>query len=236
MYTATGLSEREYSIERYMPLVKRIAYHMMARLPASVEVEDLIQAGTIGLLDAIRRFKEGQGAQFETYAAQRIRGAILDELRGADWLPRGVRRNLRRIEQAVASLEQRLRRPPTEQELASALGVSLEEYQAMLSEARGVQIVHYDDFDDGEDEHFLDRHAVDRQSSVLDRMLDEDFRRRLAAAIEALPEREKLVMSLYYEQEMNLKEIGAVLGVTESRVCQIHTQAIARLRGRLRDL
>ncbi|MGN2391526.1 RNA polymerase sigma factor FliA [Pelomicrobium sp. G1] len=235
MYTATGLSDREYWVERYMPLVKRIAYHMMARLPASVQVEDLIQAGMLGLLDAIQRFQEGQGAQFETYATQRIRGAILDELRAADWMPRSVRRSLRRIEQAIASLEQRLQRPPSEQELARALGVSLEEYQAMLSEARGVQIVHYDDFHESEEEHFLDRHAADPHPSALERIIDEDFRRRLAAAIDELPEREKLVMALYYEQELNLKEIGAVLGVTESRVCQIHSQAVARLRARLRD-
>lgn len=235
MYSATGWGDREYWIEQYMPLVKRIAHHMMARLPASVQVEDLVQAGMIGLLDAINRFQEGQGAQFETYAAQRIRGAILDELRETDWLPRSVRRNLRRIETAVASLEQRLRRPPTEQELAQALDVSLAEYQDMLTEARGAQLVYYDDFDDDGNGHFLDRHAADEGASVLDCILDEDFRKRLAAAIDALPEREKLVMAMYYEQEMTLKEIGAALGVTESRICQLHTQAIARLRSRLRD-
>lgn len=233
MYTAAGVKEPIHRIEDYVPLVKRIAHHMMARLPSSVQLDDLVQAGMIGLLDAINRFSAGQGAQFETYAAQRIRGAMLDELRGADWLPRGVRRNLRRIENAMAALEQRLKRAPTEAELARELGISLADYQNMLSEGRGHPLVSYDDLDEDRGD-FLDRHMAASGHSPLDDVINDETRRRLVTAIDELPEREKLIMAMYYEQEMNLREIGAVLGVSESRVCQIHTQAIARLRGRLR--
>lgn len=235
MYTAVGTQDRQQWIEQYAPLVKRIAHHMMAKLPPCIQVEDMIQAGMIGLLDAINRYTENQGAQFETYAAQRIRGAMLDELRQSDWLPRSLRKNLRRIETAMNVLEQRLRRPPTEQELAHELDMPLSEYQEMLQEARGYQLVYYDDFDDEEDGNFLDRHLPDPGGTPLDQILDSDLRSRLTEAIKELPERERLVMALYYEQELNLKEIGATLNVSESRVCQLHTQAIARLRAKLRD-
>lgn len=235
MYTANGTVGREQWLERYAPLVKRIAHHMMAKLPASVEVDDIIQAGMMGLLDAVSRYEEAQGAQFETYAVQRIRGAILDELRASDWLPRSARRNMRRIENAIHALEQRLRRQPTEQELATHLKLPLADYQAMLSEARGYQIMHYEDLLGSGDENFLDRHLADAQPQLLDGLIDEEMRACLVRAIEDLPEREKLVMSLYYERELNLREIGEVLGVSESRVCQLHTQATARLRARLKD-
>ena len=234
MYNASGQIDIDGQIARYAPLVKRIAHHMMARLPANVQVDDLIQTGMIGLLDAMQRFDATQGAQFETYASQRIRGAILDGLRANDWFPRDVRRNSRRIEEALNVLEQRLGRGASEREVAAELGVSLEEYRKMLQDARGNQLVYYDDFETDGDEHFLDRHCGDSASEPLESLLDEDFKRELAGAIDALPEREKLVMALYYDEELNLKEIGAVLGVGESRVCQLHSQAIARLRGRLK--
>lgn len=234
MYTANGTIDKQGWVEEYAALVKRIAHHMMARLPASVEVNDIIQAGMIGLLDAVNRFEESQGAQFETYAAQRIRGAILDELRAADWLPRGLRKSMRSIENAVHTLEQRLGRAPGEQELADYLGVSLAEYQHMLQEARGYQLLHYEDFSDSGDEHFLDRHAEHAHPGPIEYLMEEEVRARLVDAIDDLPEREKLVMGLYYEQELNLREIGEVLGVSESRVCQLHTQAIARLRAKLK--
>jgi RNA polymerase sigma factor for flagellar operon FliA len=235
MYTAKGKAGREQWLERYAPLVKRIAHHMMAKLPASVEVDDIIQAGMIGLLDAVSRYEEAQGAQFETYAVQRIRGAILDELRASDWLPRSARRNMRQIEAAIHALEQRLRRPPTEQEVASHLKLPLAEYQEMLSDARGYQILHYEDFMGSDEEGFPDRRMADAGPQLIDGLIDDEMRAGLVRAIEDLPEREKLMMSLYYEQELNLREIGEILGVSESRVCQLHTQAIARLRARLRD-
>ncbi|HSQ03486.1 MAG TPA: RNA polymerase sigma factor FliA [Burkholderiales bacterium] len=236
MYTAAGkLDKREY-LDDFKPLVRRIAHYMMARLPASVELDDIMQAGMIGLLDAVDRYEGGLGAQFESYAAQRIRGAILDELRQADWLPRSARRNMRRIEQAVNTLEQRHGRAPNEPEIARELGMPLDEYQEMLESARGCQLVHLEDLSESETNHFLDSHRVDRDEDPLDRLLDRSRRALLIKAIEELPEREKLVMGMHYEQELNLREIGEVLGVSESRVCQLHSQAIARLRTKLKNL
>jgi RNA polymerase sigma factor for flagellar operon FliA len=236
MVNATSLANRDVDaiVNELVPLVKRIAYHFMAKLPASVEADDLIQAGLMGLLDAAKNFDDTQGAQFETYAIQRIRGSILDELRQADWLPRNVRKNLRKIEQTVARLEQELGRAPREAELANKLEVPIEDYQQMLLDARGYQLLHFEDFQDGDDGDFFDSFVADGQRGPLEVLEDEGFRRHLIQAISALPEREKLVMGLYYEQEMNLKEIGEVLGVTESRVCQLHSQAVARLRARMR--
>lgn len=235
-YAAAAGRDRDQWVKEYAPLVKRIAHHMMARLPASVELNDIIQVGMMGLLDAIGRYEENQGARFDTYAAQRIRGAILDELREHDWLPRGARRNMRRIERAIHALEQRLGRPPGEAEVAQEMQLPLPEYQEMLQEARGCQIFHFEDMSpDGDDEHFLDRRAPSTdQPGPLENLIDEDMRARLTGAIDDLPEREKMVMSMYYERELNLREIGAVLGVSESRVCQLHTQAIARLRTRIK--
>jgi len=234
MAISTLSAEQTKLVEKMVPLVKRVAYHFMARLPASVVVDDLIQAGLLGLLDAAKNFDDTQGAQFETYAIQRIRGSILDELRGADWLPRNVRKNLRKIEASINALEQQLGRPPREQELAESLGVPLDEYQHMLLESRGYQLLHYEDFQEAEDSDFFDVFVSQNQVGPLDVLEDQRFRRALVQAISVLPEREKIVMGLYYEQEMNLKEIGSVLGVSESRVCQLHSQAVARLRSRLR--
>jgi RNA polymerase sigma factor for flagellar operon FliA len=235
MYTATGTIDKEQCVTQFAPLVKRIAHHMMARLPACVQVDDLIQAGMIGLLDAISRYEDALGGQFESYAAQRIRGAILDELRRADWLPRSLRKKMRRIEAAVSTLEQRLGCAPTENELASELNVSLAEYHEVLQDARGGQLIYYEDFQKDDDEPFLDRRCADPKNNPLEALLDEGVRATLVDAIEDLPPREKLVMGMYYEEELNLREIGAVLGVSESRVCQLHTQAIARLRSRLKQ-
>lgn len=234
MYTASGCLAKEDYVKKYAPLVKRIAYHMVAKLPPSVDVDDMIQAGMLGLMDAANRYEDNQGAQFETYATQRIRGAMLDELRDADWMPRSVRKQLRELEAAVTRLEQRFKRPATEAELAKELGLSIADYHSMLSEARGYQLVHYDGFDDDDDDNFLDRHVSDTDSDPLATLMEGNRRQALVQAIEALPERERMVMGLYYEQELNLAEIGELLGVTESRVCQLHSQAIARLRGKLK--
>lgn len=233
MYTAAGQPDREQLVQRFVPLVKRIAYHLMARLPASVQFEDLVQNGMIGLLDAMDRFQEGFGAQFETYASQRVRGAMLDGLRENDWLPRGLRRELRRIEMAISQLEHERGRVPSESELAEALGMTLADYQHTLQEARGHQIVYFDDLAGDGDEDFLERHFTDNAADPANILEDRDVRQALVGAIERLPEREKLMMGLYYEQELNLREIGEVMGVTESRVCQLHTQAIARLRAQI---
>ena len=235
MYTVKGKSDKNQLLTDHMPLVKRLAHHMKAKLPPSVEVDDLVQAGMIGLLDAIRRYEETHGAQFETYAVLRIRGAMLDELRNSDWLPRSMRQNMRKIESAMSSLQQKLGHPPTESEVAKLLKLSLSEYQDMLGDGGGHQLVYYEDFHDNEgSDNFLDRYAVD-DADPLRSLLDGDFRRAVIDAIDALPPREKVLMGLYYEEEMNLKEIGAVMGVSESRVSQLHTQAVARLRSALRE-
>tara|TARA_R110002073_G_C9467343_1_gene579118 strand:- start:769 stop:1485 length:717 start_codon:yes stop_codon:yes gene_type:complete len=238
MYTATGTKtiDKEQFVVEFTPLVKRIAYHMMTRLPASVQVDDLIQAGMIGLLDAINRYEGSYGRQFESYAAQRIRGSILDELREADWLPRSIRKKMRQIETAVSSLEQRLGCAPSEQDLANELDIPLDEYYLTLQNARGAQLIYYEDFQGDDEEPFLDRLCVDTENNPLNALLDEYLRKMLVKAIDNLPEREKLVMGMHYEQEMNLREIGEVLGVSESRVCQLHTQAVARLRSRLKNI
>lgn len=236
MYTVSGKSDKNQLLEQHVPLVKKLAHQMKAKLPPSVEVDDLIQAGMIGLLDAVNRYEETHGAQFETYAVQRIRGAMLDELRSSDWLPRSIRQNMRKIEVAMSKLQQRLGRAPKETEIAKELKISLEDYQEMLNEGGGHQLVYYEDFHEkDENEHFLDRYCVDESGDPLQALMNGGFREAVIQAIEALPEREKILMGLYYEQEMNLKEIGAVMGVSESRVCQLHSQAVARMRARLRE-
>jgi RNA polymerase sigma factor for flagellar operon FliA len=234
-YTAAGTLDRDRCVTEHAPLVKRMAHHLLARLPASVQLDDLIQAGLIGLLDAFSRFEESQGVQFEVYAAQRIRGAMLDELRQNDWLPRSVRKALRDIETAMHKLQQRLQRAPNEREVAAELQISLADYQKMLYDAKGYQLLYYDELAESEDEPYLERHLPDAAGSPLERLQDKRFRTELIKAIEGLPEREKLMMGLYYEQELNFREIAAILGVSESRVCQIHTQAVGRLRVHLRD-
>jgi len=233
MYNAAGQINKDQLVQRFAPLVKRIAYHLMARLPSSVQVDDLIQNGMMGLLDAINRFEAGMGAQFETYAAQRVRGAMLDGLRENDWLPRSLRRDFRRIEVAISQLEQQFGRAPSEQELANSLDMSLADYQKMLQDARGHQLISFEDMVEDGDEDFLERHLTDESSEPSKLLEDQSLRQLLAQGIELLPEREKLMMALYYEQDLNLREIGAVMNVTESRVCQLHSQAVARLRARI---
>ena len=233
MYNAAGTLDKDQLAVRYAPLVKRIAYHLMAKLPASVQVEDIIQNGMLGLLDAISRYEEGLGAQFETYAVQRIRGAMLDGLRENDWLPRSLRREMRRIETAIHNLEQQHGRQPTERELAESLAMTLADYQKMLQEARGYQLVYLEDFGSDDDDDYLDRHIIGEAPDPLSLLEDHDMRNALIQSIEELPEREKMVMGLYYEEDLNLREIGEVLGVSESRVCQLHSQAIARVRARI---
>ncbi len=236
MYTREGTLAREINVEQYIPLVRRLAHHMVARLPASVQVDDLMQAGMLGLLDALGRFEEGLGAQFETYATQRIRGAMLDELRRSDWLPRSVRQVQRKIDNTMQLAEHKQGRAPSDIEMASEMGVELNVYQQMLADARGAQLFYYEDMDRGEEgDSYMDRHVADHSSDPHLRLSDRRFREAVVSGIERLPEREKLVMGLYYKEEMNFKEIAAVLGVTESRICQLHSQAVSRLRTRLKD-
>jgi len=236
MYTAKGQLDLTSMLKQYSPLVRRLAHQMIAKLPANVQVDDLIQVGMLGLTDALSRFDAAQGVQFETFATQRIRGAMLDELRGSDWMSRGSRKQQRSIEAAVRRLEQKLGRAPQESEIAAEMGVSLTEYQELLGKVRGTQLIYLEDMSGDEgDNDYLDRHVGDEAANPLAQLQDHRMREALIAAIKTLPEREQYVMSMYYEHDMNLKEIAAVLKVTESRVCQLHSQSIARLRVKLRD-
>ena len=235
MYTAKGQLDLNSMLKQYRPLVRRLAHQMIAKLPANVELDDLIQVGMIGLTDALSRFDAAQGVQFETFATQRIRGAMLDELRGNDWMSRGSRRQQREIETAVHRLEQKLGRAPAESEIAAEMGLALGDYQELLGKVRGTQLVYLEDMSGDEgDNDYLDRHVGDETSNPLAQLQDQRMREALVAAIKVLPEREQYVMSMYYEHDMNLKEIAAVLKVTESRVCQLHSQCVARLRVKLR--
>ena len=230
MYTrAQGSAEQQDRlVEQYAPLVKRIAYHLLGRLPSSVQVEDLMQAGMIGLLEASRKFDFGKGASFETYAGIRIRGAMLDEVRKGDWAPRSVHRNTRMVSDAMRAVEARLGRDAKDHEVAVELDMSLEEYYAILSDTAGSKLFSFDDL--------LEAGApadVQGGEEPLSVLQDERFRAALVEAIDGLPERERLLLSLYYDEELNLKEIGAVLGVSESRVSQLHSQCAARLRAKL---
>ena len=237
MYTAKGHLDRNAMIKQYQPLVRRLAHHMMAKLPANVQVDDLIQVGLLGLSDALTRYEAAQGVQFETFATQRIRGAMLDELRGNDWMSRGSRKSQKEIEQAMRRLEHTLGRSPIESEIAAELNMSLVDYQTLLGKVRGTQLVYIEDMARGQDDEdsFLDRHVADETADPLSMLRDQRIRQALVQAIKNLPEREQFIMSMYYEQDMNLKEIAAVLEVTESRVCQLHSQSIARLRAQMRS-
>ncbi len=236
MYTAKGQLDRNAMIRQYQPLVRKLAHHMMAKLPPSVEVDDLIQVGLIGLADALSRYEAAQGVQFETFASQRIKGAMLDELRENDWMSRGSRKSQKDIEVAMRKLEHRLGRTPAESEIANELGMNLTDYQSLLGKVRGTQLVYLEDMSrkDEDDDTFLDRHVADTDADPLHILRDQRLKASLVTAIKTLPEREQYVMSMYYEQEMNLKEIAAVLDITESRVCQLHSQSIARLRAKMR--
>lgn len=238
MYTAKGTLNREDQLRKYSPLVRRLAHHMIAKLPPSVELDDLIQVGMIGLTEAIARYEPSQGVQFETFASQRIRGAMIDELRDGDWMSRGSRKSQKDIEQAVHRLQQRLHRPPRESEIAAEMGLTLADYQTLLAKVRGTQLVYLEDISGGggdDEDGFLDRHMGNHEADPSSVLQDQRMRMALVGAIKTLPEREQHIMSMYYEHDMNLKEIAAVLGVTESRVCQLHSQSIARLRSKLRE-
>lgn len=246
MYTSKGKIDKSGPsdlLTQYSPLVRRLALQLIARLPASVDLDDLIQAGMLGLLDAASRYQDDQGAKFETYASQRIRGAMLDELRANDWVSRGLRQSSRGVAKAVHAQEQKRGRAPSESEIAEELQLPLAAYQHLLQEIHGCQLVYYEDFDRNEQENsFIDQQCRGEHGNQLDggdplaRLLESGLRQRLIDAIEAVPERERLLLSLYYEEELNLREIGAVMDVSQSRVCQLHSQVISRLRGILSEL
>jgi RNA polymerase sigma factor for flagellar operon FliA len=220
-------------VRRHAELVKRIAYHLAGRLPSSVEVADLIQSGMLGLLEAAGNYTADRGASFETYAGIRIRGAMLDALRKLDWAPRSVHRKARAAAAAVRELEGETGREAQDSDIAARMGVSLDDYFKVVQDATSCHLVSLNETVGDEDSPLV--RMADDKADPFREMVDADFRKALALAIDDLPEREKLVMSLYYDEELNLKEIGAVLKVTESRVCQLHGQALVRLKARLAD-
>lgn len=233
VYVETQGVTREDLVSGNLDLVKRIALHMNGRLPPTVQLDDLMQAGMIGLLEAAGQYDPAFGASFSTYAGIRIRGAMLDEVRRNDWAPRSVYRKARQISQAVAEVEGRTKRDARDQEVADVLDMHLRDYHQLLQEASGYRLLSFDDVN-GSEQSLAETlpaggHAPDEGA------LRDAFREALAKAVDSLPERERLVMSLYYDEELNLREIGEVLGVTESRVSQIHSQAILRLRARMSD-
>ena len=231
MYNDVQTQRSDELIRNHAPLVKRIAHHLLARLPASVQVDDLIQAGMIGLLEASRKYEISKGASFETYAGIRIRGAMMDEIRKGDWVPRSVHRNARRIAEAIKIIEDRVGRDAQDDEIAYELNMSLDEYFSCLRDSNGGKLFSYEELSEQGDVS-LDQYS-DESSSPVHNVVNEAFKASLVKEIDGLPEREKMVLSLYYEEELNLKEIGLVLSVSESRVSQILAQTALRLRSRL---
>lgn len=228
-----GADHMQQLVERHAPLVKRIAYHLLARLPASVLVDDLIQSGMIGLIEAAKNFDGSKGASFETFAGIRIRGSMLDEMRRGDWTPRSVHRNARLIAETIAELEAQHGRDIKDIEVAEKLDISLDEYHHMLSDISSGRIIGIEDL--GISEDVLVTSGDTEGDHLYESQANESFHQDLIKTISNLPEREALVLSLYYNDELNLKEIGAVLNVSESRVSQIHSQALVRLKARMQD-
>jgi len=233
-YEETKLQNESKLVNQYAPLVKRIAHHLQARLPRTIQIEDLIQSGMIGLLEAAGKYDESKGASFETYAGIRIRGTMLDEVRKVDWVPRSVYRNSRRIAAIVKEVENKLGRDARDVEIAEALDISLTEYHLMLKDSNSAQIYGFDDI--GLHDEIMKDGFSERIKGPLEGLQQDNFRTILAKCISNLPDRERLVITLYYEEELNLKEIGKILGVSESRVCQIHSQASSRLRTRFKEV
>lgn len=228
MYKQIQHDERDNLVTEHAVLVKRIANHIGSRLPNNIQIDDLIQAGMMGLLDASRNYDPGQGASFETYASIRIRGAILDEVRGTDWTPRSVTRKIRDVSRAVHEMENTLGRDPTNSEVAEHMEISLDEYHRILNDSMTARLFSL--------EQIEDEQGVSGKSNLTGpqkKLEESNFKQALAKEIQKLPEKEQLMMSLYYNEELNLKEIGVVLNVSESRVSQIHGQALIRLRSRL---
>lgn len=240
MYTATGKLDstgRNDVIKGYIPMVRKIASHLMLRLPSNVSLDDMVQVGLIGLNEALDRFDSSQGVSIEAYVSQRVKGAMIDELRSNDWASRGARKSQKEVAEAIHALEHAYGRPPKESEIAAKLNLSLTEYHELLGSIQGTQMMYLEDLSRGDDPDggfdYLDRH-VESTETPLTILNDKKMKMAVVAAIEALPEREQQLMNLYYVDDMNLKEIASIMSVTESRVCQIHSQCITRIRAKLR--
>ena len=233
MYSSEGKQIADQLVEKYVPLVKRIAYHMSARLPADIHIDDIIQSGLMGLLHAGKNYDPKLGAQFETYASIRIRGAILDEVRRSDWVPKSVHKKTRDLTAAIQQIENRTGRDAHDIEVAQEMGINMDEYYRILKDGSSCRMLSFDDLrsDDTQSPDIFE----DQQQNVMNEVLEDEFRQRLSLAIARLPEREKMVMSLYYDTEMNLKEVGMLMDISVSRVSQLLSQAQLRLRARIND-
>ncbi len=228
IYNEAAKQSDQIRVEEHIPLVKRIALHMKARLPHQVELEDLEQAGMVGLINAAKNYSASKGASFATYAGTRVKGAMIDELRKLSWAPRSVYEKARSINNAIQAIEGREGRPASEKEIAEYLGMSLEDYHLSVADTAGCQLLFIED-----KEQEVEEQTVSDQINPAAVFQDESFKIALTEEIDTLPEKEKLVMALYYQEEMNLKEIGKILELTESRISQIHSQALARLRAKM---
>ena len=231
-------AERDQLIIRYAPWVKFIALRMAAKLPSHIQAEDLISAGIIGLIDALDKFNPAREVQFKTYAQIRIQGAMKDELRALDWASRSMRQKVKRLEQAYATLEQELGRPPSSEEVASSLGIQMDEFEEMLDDVKGTSLVSLEELGQGppsEDKMSLLEALLTREDQDPLEVLNlQDLKKALSLAIAELPEKERLVLSLYYFEELTMKEVGKVLNLTESRISQLHTQTVLRLHSKLK--
>jgi len=230
-------AERDALINETLPLIKHIAHRVAIRVPNNVEIRDLINAGVLGLMDAIEKFEPERNVKFKTYAEVRIRGAILDSLRDLDWAPRSLRKKSKDLERMYTDLSQKLGRPATDEEVSEAMGGNIEDFHALVDQLHGLTIGSFENLGDSEDsENYINYYPDDGSNDPYTKFESNELTRLLADAIEELPEKERLVLSLYYYEEFTMKEIGALLGVNESRVSQLHTKATLRLRGKLGKL
>lgn len=232
-------AEREDLILQHLPQIKYVAQRIAVGLPSNVELEDLISAGVIGLLDAVEKFDETKGVKFGTYAEVRIHGAIVDSLRELDWAPRSLRSRRRELEAAYAKVEQHLGRAASDEEVAAELGLDIVQFQALLGRLKGLSIGRFRTGAQGEQEPQADNLVLEylpsqEEDGPFEICLKQELKKILAQLIEELPERERLVMTLYHFEELTMREVGEILGVNESRVCQLHTRAMLRLRGKLK--
>lgn len=231
-------SDTDELVREHAHLVKRIALHLLARLPASIQLDDLLQAGMLGLLEASTKYDASRGASFATYAGIRIRGAMLDEVRRGDWVPRSVHRNGRALAEAIHHVEARTGREAQDKDVAAHMGLTIAEYHRILADSSGSKLFSFEELMDSDENESTTRQfaaAIAAQGDAKDGYEVDSFKQKLVEAIASLPERDQLVLSLYYDEELNLKEIGEVIGVGESRVSQIMSQATSRLRGKLEE-
>ena len=230
MYTDVDKNQQDQRVVQHLTLVKRIAYHLINRLPSTIHVDDLIQAGMLGLIEASKHYDPSQGASFETYAGIRVRGSMLDEVRHADWSPRSLHRKMRQVSDAMREIENKTGRDAKDSEVAKKLDISLDEYYTIMRDSTNSRVFSLNQVEE-------DGQPVmgEKEKTPYDALKNEGFKTSLAKCIGELPEREQMVMSLYYSDELNLKEIGLVLEISESRVCQIHGQALSRIRAKLTD-